>query len=104
MNRKAYLQELMAIYATIPDHRRPEFSQAFLDVEKNPVVAFGLNTWLGMLGADRFYCGQHLLGALKLLTLGGAGLWIFVDWFLIGGAAREKSIESARNLRAAMLP
>lgn len=102
VNRKAYLQELMSIYSTIPDDRRSEFSQIFLEKEKNPVVAYGWNIWMGWLGIDRFYCGQILLGVLKLLTLGGFGIWVLIDYFIIGGTARDKSIEYARSLRDSM--
>ncbi|HWA23692.1 MAG TPA: TM2 domain-containing protein [Caulobacterales bacterium] len=92
----------MSIYGSIPDAKRPEFSQIFLEKEKNPVVAFGFNAWLGWLGADRFYCGQTLLGIIKLLTLGGLGLWTFIDLFLIPGTARDESIKAAREIRDSM--
>lgn len=38
-----------------------------------------LSALLGPLGADRFHRGQHVTGTLKLLTLGGAGLWWATD-------------------------
>ena len=38
-----------------------------------------LATLLGAFGADRFYRGQIGLGILKLLTLGGCGLWALID-------------------------
>lgn len=37
----------------------------------------------GLLGADRFYLGRPFSGALKLLTLGGAGIWWIADMFSI---------------------
>jgi len=39
-------------------------------------------SWLiGYIGADRFYKGQVGLGIVKLLTLGGFGLWYLIDAF-----------------------
>lgn len=102
MNRRAYQQELMQIVTSIPESRRAEYLQIFLEKEKNPVVAFGWNAFLGYFGADRFYNGQALLGVIKLLTFGGLGLWVLVDCFLAPGIARDQSIQAARSLRDSM--
>ena len=44
-------------------------------------------TWVGSflfggLGVDRFLRGQVGLGILKLITLGGAGVWALIDWII----------------------
>jgi TM2 domain-containing membrane protein YozV len=49
--------------------------------------AMFLTIFLGFLGADRFYLGYHLSGAIKLLTLGGFGAWWVLDAItIISGA------------------
>lgn len=42
-----------------------------------------LNFFLGYLGADHFYVGRTGTGILKFLTLGGVGIWNFIDFINI---------------------
>lgn len=44
-----------------------------------------VSLFLGFLGMDRFITGRYVTGALKLLTLGGAGIWWAIDLFLLAG-------------------
>lgn len=42
-----------------------------------------LSLIVGWLGIDRFYLGYTTLGILKLVTLGGCGIWAIIDLILI---------------------
>tara|TARA_Y100001968_G_scaffold179306_1_gene164134 strand:- start:23107 stop:23328 length:222 start_codon:yes stop_codon:yes gene_type:complete len=42
-----------------------------------------LSILLGGLGVDRFYAGHIGLGVLKLLTVGGCGIWALIDIIMV---------------------
>lgn len=56
-----------------------EFARETASSPKSFSTALKLSTWLGFLGADRFYLGKYSTALLKLFTYGGYGVWWFLD-------------------------
>lgn len=51
--------------------------------DKSYIVAWLLSLFLGGLGVDRFYLGRIWTGILKIITGGGLGIWILIDFVRI---------------------
>lgn len=64
---------------------------------KNPLIILIFSLTLGTFGVDRFMLGQTVLGIVKLLTLGGCGIWALIDFFLIIGATKETNLNTLMN-------
>lgn len=55
-------------------------------MDKSPkgfVPAILLCFFLGMLGVHRFYVGKIGTGILMLITFGGLGIWVLIDFIMI---------------------
>lgn len=50
---------------------------------KSRLVALLLCFFFGVLGVHRFYVGKVGTGILQLVTIGGIGIWAFIDLILI---------------------
>jgi TM2 domain-containing membrane protein YozV len=50
---------------------------------KDWLLTLLLSIFFGGFGVDRFYVGKVGTGVLKLLTIGGFGIWYLVDIILI---------------------
>lgn len=58
-------------------------SNTNLATQKNRLIAMVFAMFLGIFGIDRFYLGKWKTGIAKGLTLGGLGLWWFIDSVLL---------------------
>merc|ERR1712096_286143 len=47
----------------------------------------------GLCGIDRCYLGQPILGTVKGITLGGLGIWFFIDWVVVFINMLQKATE-----------
>ncbi len=67
---------------------------AFLSAIKyeDPVKMLLVSIFLGTFGVDRFMMNENALGVLKLLTLGGLGIWTVVDFLNIKDKIRRANL------------
>ena len=59
----------------------------------DPVIILIVSLVTGPLAVDRFMIGDTGLGIAKLITCGGFGIWMLVDWIIIMGVTRQKNTE-----------
>lgn len=64
---------------------------------KSWLAASLLSYFLGIFGVDRFYLGSIGLGVLKLITLGGCGIWALIDLILL--LVRGKEAETWNDMQ-----
>ena len=54
-----------------------------MNSDKDWMTTLLLALFVGFLGVDHFYAGKTMTGILKLITLGGCGLWSLIDLIMI---------------------
>jgi len=59
----------------------------------NWVLTLIMSIFFGGIGVDRFIMGKVGTGILKLITLGGLGIWWLIDLILIATKHKFKDIE-----------
>ena len=59
--------------------------------QRHYLAVFFMSFMWGVFGFDRFYLGKYGTGFLKLITLGGFGIWAATDLYTImAGTMRDK--------------
>lgn len=51
--------------------------------ENKWLITLLLCWFLGVFGVHRFYTGHTTIGVIQLLTLGGCGIWVLIDFIII---------------------
>jgi TM2 domain-containing membrane protein YozV len=92
MNEKFNPTDIPLIISQLEKIDNSKFSLIQAADYKNPTTILIFSLFLGFLGVDRFILGQVFLGILKLITIGGLGIWTFIDWFLIMKATRNRNL------------
>lgn len=69
--------------AACPKCGAPNTSASPQTSEKGFLPAVLLCFFFGVFGFHRFYVGKIGTGILQLLTLGGLGIWSFIDFIMI---------------------
>ncbi|MCD4759595.1 TM2 domain-containing protein [archaeon] len=59
----------------------------------NWVLTLVMSVIFGAIGVDRFIMGKIGTGILKLITLGGLGIWWLVDLILIATKYEFKDVQ-----------
>ena len=65
---------------------------------KSRLASLLLCFFLGIIGVHRFYVGKVGTGILQILTLGGFGIWVLIDFIMIiVGSFTDKEGKFVKN-------
>lgn len=100
MSNREFYRYLVHTRDQLTADERPVFDEYYFGQRKNPLHAFVISLFFGDVGIDRIAIGQIWVGIVKLLTLGGLGIWTLIDYFLIGTAARTRNMRVIQDFMA----
>lgn len=64
---------------------------------RDPMTMLIISFLVGGYGVDRFMLGDVLLGVIKLLSCGGAGIWYIVDMCFIMSRTRDYNFDKLQE-------
>ena len=89
---------IVFLASQLPADKALLFVELYSVSKKDRIQIWVLSVFFGMLGVDRFFLGNLNAGVLKLITLGGCGIWYVIDLLIIDGATRERNKEIAYRI------
>ncbi len=78
----AFMQPDPIMTQTAPD-TLPGVASIGENTDKSYLLALGLSYLLGFTGLDRLYLGKKRSAILKMVTLGGVGVWYAIDLLMV---------------------
>jgi len=86
---KFFAYQIEDIKRQLSDLSDSQLDKVLVQGYKDPLMMFLISLLGGTLGIDRFLLDNVGLGVLKLITCGGMGIWVIIDWFLVQDMTRE---------------
>jgi hypothetical protein len=77
------IQNPVLSQSTFPNTPIPTQPSEYIPGSSKSLQTTVLLSFFGFLGLDRFYLRKFITGGLKLLTLGGLGIWLLYDEILL---------------------
>ena len=90
------VKDVMALYNSLLALEEERIDKLMQLQLVSPRTALLLSLFLGVLGADMFYCRDYKLDVAKLFTIAACGYWWLGDLFVIRDAARRTNYKILR--------
>ena len=86
--------ELAQMTKELDDAKKMIFQSQYQSEKKDR----GTGVILALLLYDRIWLGDTTLGILKIITLGGCGVWSLIDLFTAGGRCDDYNRRKAQEI------
>lgn len=86
--------DMVSLLSQIESNPKQAQALAAADLH-DPQMVLLISLFVGWLGIDRLFLGQYLIGALKLITLGGWGIWWIIDLLTVFNRTKTMNYKTA---------